>query len=327
MINLEVIAQEEKELEEKVYGTPEADQTTEAEATSDSQEQEATPAKEDESVTQTPEPVKDEPVVSTREPGEDWEKRYKNLRSSRDMKLQETRRQLTASLETVQVLQQKNDELRDELVKARANKDPLEDVFTPEEEEALGDDTVSLMKKGITKATESATADMRKELEEEKKRRKTEAAENLNRAKEDEYDTFIQRIAAVVPEWNELNNDKGFAQFCHGTLDFDGTLIADNFRVAEENRDATTIARYMIMYKESKATVQQPENPLAEEVTPTGQATGGSTATEEKVEYVTQAEISKFYDDFGRGVYKERMQEAQQMEARIDKAMAEGRVR
>lgn len=321
-------AMTEEELEAKLFGTPSEDETKEAEATKETDEQKEAPTEEDELVTQKPESATDEHQEPKRETVEDWEKRYKNLRNSRDNKLHEAKRQLAASLETIQVLQQQNEELRNELATARAKADPLDEIFSPEETEVLGDDTTNIIKKATKKATEVATADLREQLKEERALRKKQEEARLANAKQDEYNIFLQRLGNIVPDYAQIDADPLFKDFCHKNYDIDGTLIADNFRTAEGRRDATTIARYMLQFKEMGKKPKE-ENPLAQKETPAGNRSDGSLSQQKQKEpkVFTRAEINKFYDDLARGLYVGKQKEADELEGQIEQAMMEGRVR
>ena len=65
---------------------------------------------------------------------------------------------------------------------------------------------------------------------------------------------------------------------------------------------------------------------MDKQVSPKAAASAAPTATDNKP-VITQAQIKAFYDDVARGLYRGRQQEAQQIEAKINAAIAEGRVR
>ncbi len=127
---IELLEQEEKALQEKIFGTPEGEATTEPEATT-------------EETVRTEAPAEPELVPHVQQPEEDWEKRYKNLRASRDENLWKTKTQLSAALETISTLQA---EVR-KLQQAQPTVDPLDGVFTEEDTETLGTATIEAMRK------------------------------------------------------------------------------------------------------------------------------------------------------------------------------------
>lgn len=307
---IELLEEEEKALEAKIYGTPSEEATTESEtATTEEATKEA--PKETEQVTQKPEPTE---VAET---GEDWEKRYKNLRSSRDENLYKTKTQLAAALETISTLQAQITKLQQEKPKV----DPLEGVFTEEDTETLGQATVEAMRRATRKATEAATAPLQKELEAERKRRQEADTLMAKNAKEEAYGIFISRIAQAVPNWEAINYDPEFEKFM-SEADFDGTLRKVYFHEAEAQGNAALVIRYM---REFEATGKKPSK-LASKITPVGDQASTTVATTKKPEVITKAYINKFYEDLSKGKYRGRTKEADAIEARIEKAVMGGHV-
>lgn len=311
MNHLERIAAEEAALEKEIYGTPQ-------------EEGDQPPT---ETPTETDAPPKEE-LVTPKEapsapPDEDWEKRYKNLRASRDYKLLEAKEQIADLMEQVQKLEMELEDAKRQL-KETATTDPFKDVLTEEDREALGDATVDVLKKVTQKVTENATADLRKELDAAKEARRKQSEKELKKAKGQGYQLFLDKLATMVPDWKTINEDKGFIEYCHNTYDLDGSLVADNFRLAEARRDAVAIARYMLDFK-GKAPAA---DPLEEHVSPTGVSASGAPKEDKKGSKIwSRKEIDKFYDDLYRGRFKGTREEAQRVEREIDKAVMEGRIR
>lgn len=311
---IEQLEKEEKELEEKMFSAPASKETTELEATKKPNGAEETPAKEKELVAPEPKPATDEHKVSERV--EDWEKRYKNLRSSRDMKLYEAKSQLSAALTTINGLQTHIQEL----IKAQPKVDPLEGVFTEEDTNALGDATVEAMRRVTQKATEAATKPLQDQLERERKLRVGQDERLAQQTKQEAYNIFISRVAKAVPDWERINYEKGFETFL-SQPDIDGTPRKVYFDAAEDRGNAAQVIKYMVEYS------KKPKDKLAEKITPTGEDAGATQAKREgKVETISQAEIDKFYDDLNRGRYRGRHSEAVGIEKAIDIATMEGRI-
>lgn len=306
---IEQLDQEVKELEAKITSTPLETATTGTEATTQEKKENVAPEA-TEQVTQEQKPT------TTTETVEDWEKRYKNLRASRDENLYKTKSQLAAALETIGTLQAQIAKLQ----AAQPKVDPLAGVFTQEDAETLGEATVEALRKATRKATESATAPLQAELEEERKRRAEMDKRLAEQTKRDAYDIFLRRISTAVPNWEAINFDPEFEKFMNEP-DYDGTLRKDYFLQAEAQGNAALVIRYM---KEFEGTVPKKDK-LASKVTPVGGETAGNT-TEQKQEVISRDYINKFYDDLSKGRYRGRASEADAIEARIDKAVMEGRV-
>jgi hypothetical protein len=321
-INIEQMEKEEKELEEYLTSRQGGDTTKPTEDAGDNKpiskdsEQDTT-----ELVTQEPEPSKETPVEPERE---DWEKRYKNLRASRDENLWKAKQDLANAMERIQSLQRDISELK---AKAPSSSvDPFEGIFTEEDEDTLGPATLATMKKVTQKATEVATAPLRKELEDERQRRQKSDAEMVKRLKQENYSAFLGKIASAEPEWKAINFDPGFLKYMQEP-DYDGIPRKTYFSEAEAQGNAALVIRYMKEYKQWKSGVKPKADPLASKVAPTGEGSGSNAVPKEKVpENISRAYIDKFYSDLTRGKYKGRHSEAEAIEAKIEKAVMEGRV-
>jgi hypothetical protein len=315
---VEALQREEDELEKRLFGTPESEETTKDKATGSLEVGSIAHTEEKELVAQPPKSAIEVTSGDTR--GEDWEKRYKNLRSSRDEKLYEAKSQLSNSLETIKILQQRIRELE----KARPVVDPMKDLFTTEETETLGDVTVEAVRKATMKATEIATKPLQEALESERKLREEQQNQLADRSKREAYDIFLSRIERAVPNWESINVDPKFIDWMEAP-DLDGTLRRIYFQRAEQQGNAALIIRYM---KEYEGSVVQLKDNLAAKVTPVGDTIGATQVKDKgKQELISIAFVNKFYDDLARGRYRGKESEAERIETLIDKATMEGRLK
>lgn len=311
--SIESLAREEKELEERLFGTPSLDETTDKEATKVEAGAEETHVKEEALVAPTPKPATDEQPQSQTE---NWELRYKNLRASRDENTYNAKAKLATALETVNNLQKRVQELE----AAIPSVDPLEGAFTPEDTEQLGEQAVEAMKRVTQKATAAATARYDAEIKRMRETEKKQIEKSAEDAKQDAYNTFLARIERAVPDWKEINYDPAFMKWCKET-DVDGLPRSNHFATAESQGNAALIIRYMLDYKESK---HVHVDKLAEKVTPVGNGAGATQTGALESKKITKAYVDKFYDDLNRGKYKGRHTEALAIEAKIDAATMRG---
>lgn len=304
---------EEQKLESKVYGTQSGEQTNLPDpATVESGPE--VPPEQKELVT---------PVATateqTKEPTEDWEKRYKNLRASRDESLYNAKAQLANALDQITIL-------KDQIKTLQTNMpvvDPLEGVFTQEDTDKLGEATVETMKRVTKQVREAVSKPLQDQLENERNLRRKQDELNVQKAKTDAYSIFLKRIADSVPDWQEINFDPGFEKYMKEP-DIDGTIRSVYFQEAEASGNAALVARYMKDYKDSKVSKA---DPLLQKVTPVGDNAGATQIKEKKrEETVSRSYINKFYDDLSRGRYVGRATEAKAIEAKIDRAVIRGLV-
>jgi hypothetical protein len=308
---IESLEKEEKELEQKIYGTP-ADTSATTETATTEQQEVSTKAPQESG------PVPQEPKPEVQPEAEDWEKRYKNLRASRDENLWKTKTQLTSALETINRLQGELGKLQ----KEQPSVDPLAGVFTQEDTDTLGEATVEAMRKATLKATEVATGPLKQQLEYERAKRSEQDRALMEQSKQEAYNIFLSRVSTAVPIWEAFNYDPYLAKFMEDP-DYDGTPRKNYFHSAEAQGNSALIIRYM---KEFEASTKVKSDALASKVAPVGDL-GSSQAPQQKAagEQISRAYIDKFYDDVTRGRYRGRQKEADAIEAAIDKAVMEGR--
>jgi hypothetical protein len=321
-INIEQMEKEEKELEDHIVSL-QGGQTKPSEETGSDM-----PTPKDSSTDKelvTPDIPKSSQEVHTETEREDWEKRYKNLRASRDENLWKAKQDLANAMERIQSLQHEIGELK---AKAPSNTvDPFEGIFTEEDEDTLGPATLATMKKVTQRATEVATEPLRKELEVERQKRVKSDMDMVKRLKQENYSAFLGKIAKAESDWEAINYDPGFISYMEEP-DLDGIPRKTYFAEAEAQGNAALVIRYMKEYKQWKAGIKPKADPFASKVAPTGEGAGSNVVpkTDKVPEKISRAYIDKFYSDLTKGKYKGRHSEAEAIEAKIEKAVVEGRV-
>lgn len=315
------LQEQEKELENRLFGAPVKPATTEETATESDAEAGSTPTEKEEAVTSPTQSATDEQHGAKRETTDDWEKRYKNLRASRDENLYKAKAELAAALDQISDLQAQLIEAR----KAQPTVDPFEGIFTEEDTDALGETTANVLRKATKAAAEAATKPLKEQLEAERLSRKERDKLYAEQVKREAYNVFLSRVAKAVPDWEDINYNPEFIKWMNEE-DLDGTPRKTYFAEAEAQGNSALIIRYMLEFKNLSKPAPKKDK-LAEKVTPVGEGAGATQVkTSEKVRGISRKYIDKFYDDLARGRYKGRHSEAIKIEAEIDKAVAEGRI-
>lgn len=317
---IESLKKQEEELEKMMMNAPVDGETTPLAAVEGQTGAEEALTQKEGAVTPPTESATDEQTVPKKDQ-EDWKLRYTNLRSSRDENLYKAKRDLGVAQGMITGLQNQITSLRT----AQPKVDPLEGVFTDEDTDALGEATITAMRKATAKATEAATKPLQEQLEAERLARIEGTklqAESTNR---EAHNIFLSRVARVVPDWEAINYDPAFEKFMEAE-DLDGTPRKIYFVDAESQGNAALIIRYMQEFKALKPA--PPKDQLADKVTPVGDDAGATQPKQPgKTDVVTRAFVNKFYDDVSRGRYKGRYSEQIAIEASIDKATMERRIR
>lgn len=284
---------------------------------------------------QTQEPITDQPAPKEVEPQpqaaapaptapqpDPWEHKYKTLqgRYNSDVpKLQAQVSELKTQLETAIA------KLEEVAKPAVQEKKPVAD---PQDVEAFGQDLVDMVQRVAERMFGGAAAEFQRQAAVfEQRLAKLEGAlkgttETVAMTAEQ---AFFDRLTKLVPNWEEINVNQAFLAWLAEVDPVYGQPRQAALDAAQQSLNSERAAN---VFKAFMATQPQAPktNPVDKQVSPKAAASAAPTATDNKP-IITQAQIKAFYDDVARGLYRGRQQEMQQVEAKINAAIAEGRVR
>lgn len=135
---------------------------------------------------------------------------------------------------------------------------------------------------------------------------------------------FFDRLGKLVPDWETINADQRFLAWL---AEVDPVYGVPRQAALENARNKLDASRAAAVFNTFTGPRQQAPkaDPLDKQVSPKGAAGAAPTPSQKKM--VASTEITKFYDDVRRGVYRGREQQAAQLEAEFNLALQEGRVR
>jgi hypothetical protein len=136
---------------------------------------------------------------------------------------------------------------------------------------------------------------------------------------------FFTLLNSLVPDWQQINETEPWLKWLGVVDDVYGEMRQIGLDKAFHQLNAARVAKVFNAYKASLPAVPVQESLTNQQTPDTG---GGSPppATPAKP-ILSQASIQEFYRNKTRGVYVGREAEADSIEAQIDLAVAEGRVR
>lgn len=268
-----------------------------------------------------PQPQAAAPAPTAPQP-DPWEHKYKTLqgRYNSDVpKLQAQVSELKTQLETAIA------KLEEVAKPAVQEKKPVAD---PQDVEAFGQDLVDMVQRVAERMFGGAAAESQRQAAAfEQRLVKLEGAlkgttETVAMTAEQ---AFFDRLTKLVPNWEEINVNQAFLAWLAEVDPVYGQPRQAALDVAQQSLNSDRAAN---VFKAFKATLPQApkSNPVDKQVSPKAAASAAPTGTETKP-VITQAQIKAFYDDVAKGLYRGRPQEVQQIEAKINAAIAEGRVR
>ena len=285
---------------------------------------------------QTQDPTPDQPAQKEVEPQpqavapapaqpqvDPWEHKYKTLqgRYNSDVpKLQTQVSELKSQLETA--IAKLNEVAKPP---APQEKKPVAD---PQDVEAFGQDLVEMVQRVAERMFGGAAAEFQRQATAfEQRLVKLEGAlkgttETVAMTAEQ---AFFDRLAKLVPNWEEINVNQAFLAWLAEVDPVYGQPRQAALDVAQQSLNSERAANVFKAFMAAQP--QAPKsNPVDKQVSPKAAASAAPTATDNKP-VITQAQIKAFYDDVAKGLYRGRPQEMQQIEVKINAAIAEGRVR
>lgn len=137
---------------------------------------------------------------------------------------------------------------------------------------------------------------------------------------------FFDRLSKLVPDWEQVNTNPGFLDWLREVDPLLGAPRQSALDAAQQQLNAERVANVFKAFQATQPQQQAPKpNPVDKQVSPKAAASTAPAPTEKPV--ISQKQVSDFYNDVARGKYRGREAEAARIEAVINAAMAEGRIR
>jgi HAMP domain-containing protein len=251
--------------------------------------------------------VKPEKPVEPEVPEETWQQKYKTLKGMYDAevpRLHSDVRELRSQMEKLQ----KAAEAPKPETKPAAQPTKL---VTDADVQAFGEDLIEVQRK----VAREVAAEFRGELDNTTGSQVSEAS-------------FEQRLYRLVPDFQTVNTDERWIGWLN---EVDPLLRAPRKSVAQEafnTGDAEAVAHYIGMFKASIAPAEQPSDKAAElekQIQPKRSATNAPVSQQAKT--YTDAQIQKMFQKSVELSSRGQRDDAMKLEAEIDAAYREGRVR
>lgn len=256
---------------------------------------------------------------------ETWERRYKTLQG---MFNAETLRSKTAIGELEAKLDAALRKVAD--AKVEAPKAKAQSLVTDKDVENYGDDLVDLIKRQSTEVARSELGSKLSLLEEENAQLRERMDKVAQLQGDSARDKYFSNLGQLVPDFETLNVDQGFMGWLAEMDSISGVPRQDHLNHAFNSFDVNRTAALFNSYKElagvTPPTKQVPRE-LQRQVSPGTSKASTSTTPIGRNKVWSMAEIEGHYREVTRGTYKGNEAEAARIEAEIDLATQEGRLR
>lgn len=266
-----------------------------------------------------------EPQAQSHPQPDPWEQRYKTLQGLFNREV--------PSLQTkVKDLESQLQEAVARLNKAADDKakpaEPDKPVADPRDVENFGSDLVEMVQRTAERMfgraanelqTKATSLEQRlAQLEQVLQGTTQTVAVNAEQA-------FFDRLTKLVPEWEAINANQAFLAWLAEVDPLLGQARQTALDAAQQTLNAERAAAVFKTFAASLPAAPKP-NTLDKQVSPKGNASAPPAAPAQPVVY-TQQQVVEFYNAKRRGEFRGREKDAAQLEAEINLAIAEGRVR
>lgn len=264
-------------------------------------------------------------VTPPRQDEKTWEERYKALKGMYNKQVPELQQQvndLSARLDdAIKRLEQ---------APAQPPQQPTAPTADPQDIEAFGEDLVNMVKRtaermfgGAAKAMEASVNQLGERLAQIERRLEGTTQTVTYTAEQ----AFFERLAKLVPDWAEINDDDRFKAWC---MEVDPVYRLPRQRAlaaAQADFDADAVAAVLNAFRGTQPSSPKPTTPPVDtQVSPRAAASAPPPAPTHKP-LIAANDVDKFYRDVAQGRYRGREVEQQRIEALINDALAEGRIR
>jgi hypothetical protein len=314
--------------EGKIYGNPDAT-TAPAPEVGTSPEADATPVAQP---AEQPVPETDPVVVTAEEPvapvdegvakpehnvvdpdGIDWQKRFINYKASSDATIHGLRQE---SIYLREQLQKKDKEVQDLLIRVASvstTDDPYKDMFSDEQRELIGEETLNAMMKVAQANADSQIKPLQEKLNATEQDRKKAEADRLKADKVRLHNEFLAKLEIAVPGYKTIDTNSNFLAWMEQPDEVAGVQRKALFLRAQSAGDVQRVAEFFLKFQE----LNTPADKLAAKVAPTN-STGGAPSVNTDAPVITPAFIDKFYENSRKGLFKGKEKEQQEIEKMID---------
>jgi len=255
------------------------------------------------------------------DPEEKWEARYKTLQGMHNRNMEDMKSRLRA-------IEQQNEQLAAQLT---AQKEAPVSPASPDPKYAdvFGQDLVEM----VQRVAESMFGAAAKQIDDRLAAVEQKLTGTTKAVAQTAEDVFLARLKEAVPDYVEINGNQDFLDWLAEIDEVYGVPRQSALTSAAEALDVVRVAKVFKAFKamsapvaptQVAAPVRNTASELERQIAPSTVASAPVQGSQPMIFRV--ADVQGFYRDVERGKYRGREQEAAAIEARINSALAEGRI-
>lgn len=257
-------------------------------------------------------------------PSEDWQQKYRSLQGMFAQKTGELQAQNKAYESQLSQMQRQIDALS----QARKHDEVKEKTAAdPSDVEAFGADLVGMVQRYAERVFRAMSEQFSSQAA-ALNGRVAALEQQVNGVSQLTSSTLEQQfyatLKAIVPDWEQVNQDPRWLEWLGESDPVYGASRQVALDAAHQAMDAQRVSN---VFKAFKATLPaKATSSLANQVAPNGAAAAAPSGPAAK-QMISAKFVERFYGDLAKGKYAGREQEAARIEAEINSAAGEGRIR
>ena len=307
-----------------------ADMNADATATAGDSPESAQPTEADRATSEAPTAAPIEQGRPAPKPEDTFEQRYRTLQGMYNAdtgRLRSENQQLSARLSQLE-------SLIASMPTAAPEPTVAEKLITDKDVEEYGD-SIEVMRRV---SREEAAAQQRKiaELENLVRQMQTNVLPRVEQvAQKQAYSAeqlFWTELSTLVPDWRDVNGNTEFHNWLLEVDPLSGTTRQSHLEAAQQAMDARRVANFFSTWKGSsgqaiaQSTRNAPASQLEKQVAPGRSRAGNAPTDQSNAKTYSPADITKFFDDVRKGVYRGKEAERDRIERDIFAAQRDGRI-
>jgi hypothetical protein len=255
-----------------------------------------------------------------------YEHKFRTLQGKYNAEVPRLTRALQEAEQKMQAFQQQMDELRAK-TEAKPVDTEVKPTADPKDIENFGADLVDMVNRQSEKVYNTIAAQLSKRVAEfdariqKLEQQVTGVSQRTDTTLEQQ---FYAALGGLVPDWEKINADERWLQWLAEIDPIYGVPRQAALDAAHKALDPKRVANVFNAFKSQF----QPKaaDSLSAQVAPSGAASSAPVAAPAK-QLLSSRFVENFYNDVARGRYVGREAEMQRLEAEINAAAAEGRIR
>ncbi len=298
------------------------------------EEQPAQPESQQPAEAQQAQSTEEQAVPSESHPSSDendvtWQRRYQTLRGMYDAEVPRMHGRIK---ELEQQLQQAVEQFKQAAQQPKQSEEPPKRLVTEKDEEAFGSDLLDVMQRKaqeVIHAEREQFTQMINELRAENAKLHQQVGSVSERQGATDRRGYLNALEQQIPGFEAINADPKFLEWLDDMDPMTGLSRKAYLTDAYNAMDVGRTAAIFTSWPGAKGHQQQrnPKADLAKQVAPNAARTSSTPPSNPNERSWSMREIDLFYKDLARGAYRGRDADAQRIEAEIDLAVSQGRVR